>query len=117
MPREDRIPNVVSCTLNESYTLERDQDTGWLTIFLEGNGPRRNLAPRTAELLCDFLCAMAVSKEQMRTVSLNSGFSTQYTAKYEYGCLILILGVEQLEFSVGATRILREFLEKELKNG
>jgi hypothetical protein len=113
MPREEPVHKTVSCTISTDYTVERDQDTGWLTIFLEGNGARRNLAPTTAELLRKFL--MSRSKEQVRSEVLNSGFATQYTARYEYGYLTLELGSERLEFSVRSTRLLREFLEKELK--
>lgn len=113
MPREEPVHKTVTCVISDDYTVERDQDTGWLTIFLDGNGARRNLAPTTAELLLKFL--MSRSKEQVRSAVLNSGFATQYTAKYEYGYLTLELGSESLEFSVKSTRLLHEFLEEELK--
>jgi hypothetical protein len=121
MPRE----KVALCILSDAYTAHYDRETKWLTLFL-GGGPRRNLSPATTQKLGTFLTTMNASPEEQPRVlgneymperlALHNQHAAHYTAAYSDECLTLSLDTEQLEFSAESTRLLREFLEKELSD-
>lgn len=118
---------VALCILSDAYTVQYERDTGWLTLFL-GGGPRRNFSPVSIQKLGTFLIMAANEpQEEERKLILDNEYTpnrpalynqhaSHYTAKYREECLALSFDAEQMEFSAESTRLLREFLEKELKS-